>query len=322
MKLGIIVVYLIKEEDEKLLDLHLNSIEKHTKVPYRIYGSVARLSSKYRQRLMQHHRVKICECDCTELRDALEHGFYLEQLVKCAVRDGATHIAILHVDSFPISSDWVEVLDGKLSAQCVLAATTRAEKYDRKPFTACMFFHRDFYLKCRPTFHLSSEQLSSQTYKDYITESALSYEARYESGIGYGFTIHKERLTWHPMVRSNRGENHYGIGSIYGNLIFHLGSANRKLKCFLGDDEQSFEIGKVRKKLVTFRKKFAPLLPNKLRRQVDSFIPRTVVDFLFPQYRSNEEAYRIVKERLLNDPESYLDFLRTGKSQSSSQPLF
>jgi hypothetical protein len=254
---------------------------------------------------MQHHRVEVCECEHTDLRDALEHGFYLEQLVKCAVQDDVTHIATLHVDSFPISSHWAEGLASKLSERCVLAATG----------TACMFFHRDFYLKYRPTFHLSSGQLSSQAFKNYLAESGLPYELRYVSGIGYCFTIYREGLTWHPLVRSNRGEDDYRFGGIYDDLIFHLQSANRKARGFAGDDEQLFEIGKVRKALVNLRKRCAPLLPDKLRLQVDNFLPRAVVDFFFPQYRLNDEAFRVVRERLLNDPESYLTFLRTGKLQ-------
>lgn len=311
MKLGIIVVYAVKEENDKLLELHLSQIEKHTQVPYTIYGCVNRLLPKFRRRLIQYAKVKICECEYTELRDFAEHGFYLEQLVKCAIQDDVTHLAILHVDSFPIRPDWAGELAGKLSDRCVLAATMRDEEYDRKPFTACMFFHRDFYLKYHPTFQLSRGELSSQPYEKYLSE----FGPIYESGIGYGFTIHREGLTWHPLVRSNRGGDHHIIGSIYGDLIFHLGSANREIKCFPRDDVQSFEIGGVRKKIVALRKSISVLLPNILRRQVDNILPRIIVDFLFPQYRSNEEAFRIVRERLLNDPDSYLNFLRTGKSQ-------
>jgi hypothetical protein len=38
-------------QSEPLLDLHLRRIEKHTQVPYVIYGSVNRLAPRFRQRL-------------------------------------------------------------------------------------------------------------------------------------------------------------------------------------------------------------------------------------------------------------------------------
>lgn len=229
--------------------------------------------------------------------------------MKYAVQDDVTHIAILHVDSFPISSHWVERLAGMLSEHCVLAAIG-----DQFPNTACMFFHRDFHLKYRPTFHLSREQLSSQAFKNYLTEDGLSYEFRYVSGIGYGFTIYREGLTWYPLARSNRAEDDYRFAGIFADLIFHLVSANRLARGFAGDEEQLYEISKFRRTLINFRKSYAPFLPDRLRLQIDNLLPRAVVDFFFPQYRLNDEAFRVVRERLLSDPEAYLDFLRSGKS--------
>jgi len=76
MKLGIVVVYLVKEEDEKLLDLHLTQIDKHTEMPYTIYGSVNRLLPKFRKKLEKHPKVKLCECPSMDLRSTREHTFY------------------------------------------------------------------------------------------------------------------------------------------------------------------------------------------------------------------------------------------------------
>ena len=128
MKLGIVVVYLVTERNEKLLDLHLSQIENNTEVPYKIYGSAARLYPKFRQKLQQNPNVKICDCRQyieEHKQRRYEHSFYLEQLIKFAIDDGVSHVAVLHVDSFPIRPGWAKELAAKLSETCAVAGIMR-----------------------------------------------------------------------------------------------------------------------------------------------------------------------------------------------------
>lgn len=140
MTLGIVVVYQVREENERLLDLHLSMIDRHTRVPYTIYGTANKLPARLREKLEAHTHVTICDFPTTDLTGSMEHSYYLDRLVKVATDAGVSHVATLHVDSFPIRSDWVEVLTETLSRPCALAAVVVDEASDRKPHTSCCCF--------------------------------------------------------------------------------------------------------------------------------------------------------------------------------------
>jgi hypothetical protein len=215
MKLGIVVVYLFDEEDEPLLDLHLSQIEKHTQVPFVIYGSANRLAPRFRERLALHPKVQICECPDTDLRGDQEHSYYLDHLVTIAFEDNASHIVSLHLDSFPISSGWAEALASKLSASCVFATVERIN-------TACLFFHRDFYRRYHPTFLLSEAERAEPQYQQYLME----HDPFTHSGIGYGFMAYSKGLSWY-YLRSQNGSDSSVYGLVHEDMIFHLGGVVR-----------------------------------------------------------------------------------------------
>jgi hypothetical protein len=214
MRLGIAVVYLFAEQNERLLDLHLSMIRKHTEVPYTIYGSVNRLRPEYVQRLEDHPELRICRCPDTELRRGEEHALYLDHLIELAVQDGATHIVTLHLDSFPIRTGWAVELAGRLSDTRVFATIDRIN-------TACLFFHRHFYLRYLPKLRLSVEDRATPLYKQYIQE----WNPHQHSGIGYGFKAYRHGLSWYYLTLSDRlhESNHFGL--VHGDLVFHLGGA-------------------------------------------------------------------------------------------------
>ena len=214
MKLGIAVVYLFGEQNEMLLDLHLSMIKKHTEVPYTIYGSVNRLQPEYTRRLQEHPEVRICHCPETDLRRGKEHAFYLDHLIEIAVQDGATHIVTLHLDSFPISTCWAGKLADRLSPSCVFATIDRIN-------TACLFFHREFYLQYHPRLRLSVEELASPQYKQYMQE----WNPIQHSGIGYGFKAYSEGLSWHYLNPPAQLDDVNSFGIVYDDLVFHLRGA-------------------------------------------------------------------------------------------------
>jgi hypothetical protein len=310
MKLGILNNYVVNEKDEKLLDLHLNQIERHTKVPYAIYATINRLLPQFRPKMGRHPRVKICECPTAHLPINEDFAYYLEHLIPMAIEDGCTHIAILHVDSFPVRSDWAEELAAKLSDSYVFAAPSYGA------YTACLFFQPDFYLKYRPAFHLSEEERSSAKYMLFCRE----LEHIPHCGIGYLFKAYSEGLPWYPFAESNKRKARYGyFCSIYDDLVFHLGGV-----WTYSEDETDKDTSLIRVRTWAWKHFWFPsfrmLWPPREALGWKRFIfPRHLMSWgwrhlgypmFFKPILLNE------RRQLLEDPESYLKYIRTGRRKN------
>jgi hypothetical protein len=224
----------------------------------------------------------------------------LEQLIQRAIHDGISHIVTLHVDSFPVRPGWAEELAGKLSGPCALV--TIARKNLLIQYTACLFFHRDFYVNYHPTLRLSDQERSSQKYKQFCRE-ILHYPK--DSGVGYVFKAYSEGLSWWVLHKSNIGEDRHVLGtvyrdfgSIYGDLIFHLEGAFR-LRESLG---KKWVLAKLNfpRFFHNATEKLNPMLPKKIRGIIDKHL-----------VRGPNCSY--VRREFLKDPESYIAYLRTGK---------
>ena len=68
-------IILRKGSDAELM----SQIDRNTRVPYTIYGSVNRLAPKLRHHLETVPRVRTFELPATELRGGLEHAYYLDK---------------------------------------------------------------------------------------------------------------------------------------------------------------------------------------------------------------------------------------------------
>jgi hypothetical protein len=295
MKLGITVVYLVSEEDEGLLDLHLSQIEKNTEVPYRIYAAANRLAARFRNKLESQPKVKICELPETELRGSLEHAFYLDRL-------GATHVCTLHLDSFPVRPAWAMELAARLTGDCVLAGLLRDARYDRKPMTAFMMFTQEFYLSHRPTFLLSEKVLTSPEYHRY----SKLWRNGADSGVGYGFKIFSEGLTWIALTRTDKGPGGHSFG-IFGDVVFHLGGA---VYVKQGDDATTAPPSI----------RLAIKVDRRLGHLLRAVVPRALWvrlsrPFLRSQFIRDFSIWRLRsrESELAADPDGFLQLLRTGR---------
>ena len=304
MRLGIAVVYLVEEDSEPLLHLHWKQIERYTSVPYRIYAAANRLLPRFRDALKHHPKLEICDIPTTDLRSSGEHSYYLDRLVPIAMSDGATHVAVLHVDSFPVRPGWAEDLASRLDDVCVLAGVMRSEMQDHKPLTAGMFFHRGFYEKYRPSFLLSDSEMSTAEYRDY----RRTHDHIPDSGVGYGFAIHANGLAWLPLARSNKVDDHSRMAAIYGDTFFHLGFAARP------DDALAGAMAGAVRRHGILREAARALVPGAVWKGAPGTLSRGILRSIFA---SGGSAYRHatfddVRKRLLDDPDGYVDYLRTG----------
>jgi hypothetical protein len=299
MKLGILVVYLVAEDDAQLLEIHLSQIEKNTTVPYRIYAAANRLLPRFRERIERLPFVKICSISSTDLRGPDEHPYYLERLVRHAIEDGATHICTLHVDSFPVRAGWAEEIAAKLQGNCVLVAAQRDAQIDRKPVTEFMMFTREFYLAQRPAFRIPEHLKSSGEYRRYSVVCPHDPD----SGTGYGFAIWAAQLSWLPLPRVDRRGNRHYTGGLYGDLIFHLGGA---VVYHAGPEAVTSRQMRVARMLSLFRRMMLPLIPWRIRRRLvymPGLGPWMVAHFVRPAFEASRTA-------LLTDPEQFLREIR------------
>lgn len=329
MRLGIAVVYMVSERNERLLDLHLSQIEKNTTTPYTIYACVNRLLPRFLPKLEQNPRVKICPCEpyvpgsgllpfeqdqvatkgLAYLDSKYEHSWYLEQLIRRAIDDGVTHVAMFHVDSFPVRQGWDRELMAALSDRCVLAGAVRDTKEDYKPLTAGILFSSEFYRRYQPRLLLTQAESDSPEYQRYCQ----AFPHGRGSGVGYGFRMFVEGLTWHPLVRSNLGGDHALFGMIHGDMIFHLMAAA------VVDQQNGVDYTvrpSQRRGLVGAMARFSVLtIPERFRKTLRNHFSGRIRRWCRSDDRQDWERERAM---LLDNPESYLAHLRSGTEYPDS----
>lgn len=306
MKLAILVVYLVAEDDEPLLQIHLSQIEKTTDVPFRIYAAANRLEPRFREQIEKLPYISICQIPTTALRGSAEHAYYLDRLVEIAVADGATCICTFHVDSFPVRAGWAEKIAAELRGDCVLAGAERDERKDKKPVTDFMVFTRDFYVEHRPTFRLTEAEMASVEYQRYLASCPHTLD----SGVGYGFKVWSQGLSWFPLPRMDRNRERNNTGALYGNLIFHLGGTVRHRPA--REDASSSKTLGIARLLSLCRACGRAVVPSRLWRRFNRIhaVQRWAERHWARPLRG--EVFQETRTALLADPEAFLRGLVDG----------
>ena len=299
MKLGILVVYLVSDNNERLLEIHLNKIKECTTSPFTIYAGTNLLLPQFVDKLREYDFIK--QCYCTDYngpdentRGTKEQSHYVEQLINAANKDKVSHLVIMHPDSFPIKVGWEKYLANKLSKSCVLVSNFPA-------MSACTFFSRDFYFKYRPRLLPSAQEELSESWINF--QKANQTPHLVETGMGFAHLVTQKNLIWYKLNRSNRGEYHNYFGSIFEDVLFHLGSASeyqtRPMRGYVKDSN-----------FHNLKQVVADLLSFAIKEKIKNILPN---EFLYPEEKKNKDDFFKIRKALLNETEKFLNFLINGK---------
>jgi hypothetical protein len=301
-RLAILVVFYLKDdEDLPLLQLHLERVERHTKVPYTLYAVANRVSPRARAMIASSPNVRMCDVPTTALRASREHGYYLDALVSIALADDVSHICTLDVDSFPIDDAWVDVLLRTAPSDSGLTGILRVENGDTAlPHPSCIFARREFFDEYQPSFSPDSD------YTPEFRQFLQTTDQAADTGIRVGYTLWQQRLTWGHLVRTNARNPHYLLAGIYGDVVFHLGGASRRV-IFRQDFQHS--------KVLQFTR-WIEHLPTK-HRAVNAaqlaFVRWVRGDLGEFVLASNQATFDALFKYLAKDSDGFIDYLRGGR---------
>ena len=306
MKLGIAVVYLVRDDSEVLLRLHLDRIRRHTSVPYAIHGTALRLPRPFHHYL-DARNIRLHQLSGpTEVLAHIEHSWFLTQLLQRALDDGCSHLATLHVDSFPIADHWAQQLAASLSPQVPVTAVMEPMEGDTmaRPNLAGMMALAEFWRESRPSLIPTPELEKTAEWRRFIERHQ---QGVVHSGVGLGYRLEQTGKTWAPILRTNSRRRHPVLAGVYGDKIFHLGAATRA-KHFFTNPVPVSETAAMRLRrglAATVRR----ILPASIRR---IFRPLRPLGNFYDErpLRTNERIYSEIRRELFVDPDHFLDQTR------------
>lgn len=312
MKLGIVVVYFLKDSDLSLVRIHLSKIREYSRADYEIFAGDNGLSPAARELLNQTPCLRIYDPPVnigpdSELNLSEQISAFTDYLVDEALASGATHVAIMHLDSFPVRDGWDLTLASRLDNQYAFASILRRENLDTvQSFSGCIFFKASFHKRCKPTMY----PLDTTEYQEFLTTNNQTGDC----GIGYSFAAYQAGLSWHPLLRSNQIEEHPIISGIYGDLIFHLGGASRAnlTRLFYRRDIIQTQKTGNNNQLKTAEAASWVTRAKQFYRRIFKF---GNTDQLKVLEAANRVALEEAKQRLITDPDAYLHHLRFGEKK-------
>jgi hypothetical protein len=221
-RLAILVVHVVRSPDEEaLLRLHLDRIERHTTVPYRIYAATPRVTDTARALLAARPDVEVIATPPATDRGSREHAHHLDALVPHALADGADHLATMDLDAFPVVDGWHDVLLDPAPAPGV-AGILRRENGDTVLLHPSCLLLPTATLRAHPTT-FSPDTDGTPEFRAFLR----AHHQAADTGIRIALMLEQQRIPTRPVLRTNRVDLHPLIAGIYGDAVFHLGAGGR-----------------------------------------------------------------------------------------------
>ena len=299
IKLGIVVVYWVDDDNEKLLDIHLHQVKENTSSNFTLYACINLLNPRFLGKFNKFNFIRPIKCTDyigpnDAKRGAKEHSHNLSQLINIAIKDGVSHIAIFHPDSFPIRKNWdYKYLD---------LLTDNIELISIFPhMTGFMLFSVAIYKKYNPNLLPSDEEQISRDWQEF--EKYNKSKNLVESGMGFAYNIFSDGKKWLKLSDILYKNSSQLYGEYFDNSIFHLGSASD----YKNRTRRNIAIHKKGKNII---KNFYDIFPNFIKKILKNNFTERI---LFNEISDNNTRFLKTRSFLFNDTKDFISFLKTGE---------
>lgn len=287
IRLAVLVVYHFDDFLKELVAVHLDYVRRFTPPETVILGAALRLKPEQQAWLAAQPGLQLRELGPLPVGFSEEHNCALDRLAKIAFAEGATHVAAMHQDSFPVRSDWFVRLLTDLDAETPFAVA------ERRAYNACMVWGRDWQAH-EPTM-LPSEALCELATQG-LTAARPDLHFK-DGGIGHLLLAHSLGLRWRALRHT--------APDILDGMVLHLTGSTRIAHAesvWRGDTSLAARLRSISSPVLHY-------FPQSLRNRVGRLVGVRAIPKPQKSIGGDGSAQEKRKQisRLVADPQAYVD---------------
>ena len=275
---------------------------------YEILAVPLRISDATTQLLSQNLPLSWLTTGSNTERDKWEHGCLLDLLLVAAMKRRPRWICVMDPDAFPIAHGWFHYLSSRLVGLSAVASVFRRENDDTfLPHPSFMLFAAEVWTQVPFSFSPSKVQLGGSGARH------VAYAMQFpDVGIELARYIAESRLNWLSLTRTNRRNEHFLLGGVYGDLVFHLGSLSKNKRLYRGDRSRS--------SLLRLHYRVRDMLQDVGVRRTRAQACADALTLFERERRiaANNKAHSIIVHSLRTNPAPYLTALRGASPTEGS----